>query len=86
MKHDFLMGAVAMGLSTASLFLLRYWKETRDRLFAFFALAFLVLSANRLLLVLLREQQEHSVWPYLIRLVAFLLILAAIIDKNLRRN
>lgn len=86
MNYDFLMGAVAMGFATASLFFLRYWKETRDRFFAMFALALFVLAVNRVLLVLLHEREEYTLVPYLVRLLAFVLILAAILDKNLRRN
>jgi Family of unknown function (DUF5985) len=81
----FLMGAIAMGFGAAGLFFLRYWRETRDRLFAWFGLAFFVLAANRAMLVVMHEDREASLLPYLVRLLAFLIILAAILDKNLRR-
>ena len=85
MINYFLMGAIAMGFATAGLFFLRYWRESGDRLFAWFATAFFVLAANRALLVFMHEDREVSLGPYLVRLLAFLIIVAAILDKNLRR-
>ena len=85
MTSQFLMGAIAMGFGTAGLFFLRYWRESRDRLFGWFGVAFFVLAFNRALPVLLHENREATLLPYLVRLLAFLIILAAILDKNLRR-
>lgn len=79
---SFVAGAICLAYLVAGLFFLKFWKETRDRLFAMFAVAFAVLAANRALLVLLREVHEAHSWLYLVRLVAFALILAAILDKN----
>jgi hypothetical protein len=84
--EDFLRGAVAMGFLVATAFFLRFWRESRDRLFALFAVAFLLLATNRLLLVLLQEQRETSLAPYVVRLLAFAIILVAILDKNFRRT
>lgn len=82
--ETFLQGSICTGFIIAGLFFLRYWKETRDRLFLLFALAFLVLGLNRILLAVDAELQEDHHGLYLIRLAAFLLIIAAIVDKNLR--
>jgi hypothetical protein len=81
MEHV-IMGAIAMGSSVAALFFLRFWRDTGDRLFAMFAAAFLLLGITRLGLALSPEELEgHTHW-YWVRLVAFLLILVAIVDKN----
>lgn len=77
-----LSGAIAMGYAVASLFFLRFWRGTHDRLFLIFGGAFAVLGIQRLALVLSRELAEDQTVLYLVRLVAFLLILWAIIDKN----
>ena len=79
--EDFLMGAVAMALATIGLYFLRFWRETGDRLFAIFCLSFWLLAASRVMLVVIPPEEEDS-WVYLIRLVAFALIIAAVLDKN----
>lgn len=81
-----LRGAVAMGFWVAGLFFLRFWRQTRDRLFALFALAFFILSVNRAGLAISALRGETADYQYWIRLVAFLLILAAILDKNRPRR
>ena len=78
-------GAILMGYLVTGLFFLRFWRETRDRLFLIFAVAFVILGTQRLALVLTREMLETQTGLYLIRLFAFLLILGAIIDKNRSR-
>lgn len=75
-------GAIVMGYIVVGLFFGRFWKQSRDRLFAFFALAFFILGAQRLVLALTTQTNEGSLLLYVIRLLAFGLILAAIIDKN----
>lgn len=81
----YLQGCISAGCAIAGLFFLRYWKATRDRLFMLFALAFFTLALNRLLMAVFAQFQEHSYHLYLVRLAAFLLIIAAIVDKNLQR-
>ncbi len=80
---DFVAGALAMGYFVAGLFFLRFWRDTTERLFAYFAVAFWLLAAQRVALVLLSHQTpDELVWLYAIRLAAFLLILGGILDKN----
>lgn len=76
-------GAMVMGYLVAGLFFLRFWRDTRDRLFAIFAGAFWLLAVQRgVLTVVAHQGDEGAVGIYGLRLVAFLLILYAIIDKN----
>jgi hypothetical protein len=75
-------GLLAAGYLVAALFFMRFWRESGDRLFAMFAAAFVLLTVQRVLLALQVSLMEDEVWSYVIRLVAFLLILFAIIDKN----
>jgi hypothetical protein len=83
----FSAGAITLGYAVAGLFFLRFWRDTRDRLFLLFALAFFVLSANRVGAAWLGSPAEppgyHVYW---IRFAAFALILVAIIDKNRQRG
>jgi hypothetical protein len=80
---EFVSGATMLACLAIGLFFFRYWRETADRLFGIFALAFWVFAVNRFLLLLLDEEQE--VWVYASRAAAFLLIIAAIVDKNRAR-
>jgi len=78
----FLHGMLAMACLVASLFFLRYWRSTGDRLFFIFAIAFLLMCATRVVAALLAAEGTHHTYVYTIRFVAYLLILAAIVDKN----
>jgi uncharacterized membrane protein HdeD (DUF308 family) len=75
-------GAIVAAYAVVGLFFLRFWTETGDRLFGIFAIAFWMLGVQRLLLALQLDPTEGHVWVYLLRLLAFVLILAAIVDKN----
>lgn len=75
-------GMLVAAYAVASLFFLRFWNETRDRLFGIFAGAFFLLGLQRLLLALMETSPGGTVWLYGIRLLAFVLILGAIVDKN----
>ena len=78
----FLMGAIMACYGVAGLFFLKFWRETRDRLFAMFALAFWILSINYLLLTPAPNADEVLPGHYIVRAFAFLLILVGIADKN----
>ncbi len=77
-----LAGAILLGLLVSALFFLRFWRKTTDRLFVWFAAAFLMLAAERVLLVWGRGVTEAHPSVYLVRLCAFGLIIGALIDKN----
>lgn len=66
----------------AGLFFLRFWRESGDRLFAFFGAAFGLMALSWTLLALYHPTDEARPYIYAIRLVAFLLIIVGIIDKN----
>ena len=84
MSH-FTSGAIGMGYAVAALFFLRFWRTTKDRLFALFAASFSVLALHRVALLVFEGDAEHQPHIYLARLVAYLLILFAIHDKNRSR-
>ena len=77
-----LLGAIAMASPVAALFSLRFWRQTRDRLFLFFALSFFVEGVNRVVPGLVRHPNEEQPFFYWVRLFSFLLIVIAILDKN----
>ena len=73
-----------MASLVVAMFFLRFWRDTRDRLFAMFALAFLLLAASRLGLAMMNDTYEGNTSWYWVRLAAFTIILVAIADKNRR--
>lgn len=81
----FLWGAIAMSNLVAGLFFLRFWRQTRDRMFAALGAAFLVFALNYLGLAAFQPASEDRHLVYLVRLVAFAIIIAGIVDKNLRK-
>jgi hypothetical protein len=82
----FALGAIAMGCAIASLFFFRFWRGTRDRFFLWFGASFLIEAINRAIFALSGVRQEEAQLYYLIRLVSYLLILWAVIEKNLPRH
>jgi hypothetical protein len=81
--NAFINGVVTMGHFTAGLFFLRFWKRLQDRLFLFFAAAFWLFGGIRLLTIFQADQEHPLYW---LRLTGYLIILAAVADKNLRRQ
>ena len=71
-----------MGCFIASLFFLGFWRRSRDRFFVIFAVSFLLLGVSWFILVLNGPANEFYPPVYLTRLVAFLLIIVALVDKN----
>ena len=76
------MGVIATTSITAAIFFLRFWKRTRDSLFLAFAVAFLIEGVNRIAVLEVERPNEGSPWTYVVRLIAFLIILAGILNKN----
>jgi hypothetical protein len=81
-EYDFLAGAVAFGFVVCGLFFLRFWRRTRDPFFIAFALAFALLGVSQAVLALANIPTEDRGAIFVIRLVAFALILITIIRKN----
>jgi hypothetical protein len=81
---QFLWGALTMAGWVAGLFFLQYWRATRDRLFAFFAVAFWLLALSWMVLGAFEIQTETRHYVYVIRLLAFLVLIVGILDKNRR--
>lgn len=83
---QFFLGAIAMASLVAALFFLRFWRDTGDRFFLFFAAAFGMEVINRTALALGELSEETEPILYMVRLFSFLLILAAIVNKNRRKR
>lgn len=77
-------GMLVAGYVVAALFFLRFWTQSRDRLFVMFAAAFGLLAIQRLALTVSGAPIEDQTMFYVLRLLAFGIIAFAIIDKNRR--
>ena len=85
MNH-FLSGMIVIGYLVAGVFFLRFWRDTRDRLFVMFGTAFFILAIQRVGLEIWHDVPERTTPWYFVRLLAFLIILLAIVDKNRPRK
>lgn len=77
-----LSGAIGFGYLAIAFFFLRHWRTTRDRLFAYFSVAFAVLSCQRVAMTVLDPIHEDTLPAHVLRLIAYLTIAWAILDKN----
>ncbi|HEX3699944.1 MAG TPA: DUF5985 family protein [Phenylobacterium sp.] len=82
----FTSGAVSTASIIAALFFLKFWRRTRDGLFLAFAAAFVLMAINQAAPLLLGIPDEAVGGVYLFRLAAFLLIIWAILSKNIPRR
>lgn len=81
---DLLAGGTAVACLAIGLFFLRFWRDSRDRLFLAFAVAFWSFALNRLVLAALDRDHEARVLVYSLRAAAFVVVIAAIVDRNRR--
>jgi hypothetical protein len=83
---SFLQAVAATAAWLNGVFFFRFWRESRDELFAFFGGAFWILGLSWALLSLFSPAQEARPYVYGLRLIAFLLIIIAIVRKNRRQE
>jgi hypothetical protein len=77
-------GAVTMGCVVVGLIFLRHWRDSTDRLFLMFALAFGILAVDYAVLAVVSFGDEWRPYVFSVRLIAFGLIVFGIIEKNRR--
>ena len=83
MEAYFLAGAICTLFVMVATYFLKFWRRTGDSLFIFFSIAFFLLAIERFLIALFVGRTTVS-YVYLIRLLAFCLIIAAFVRKNRR--
>lgn len=79
---ELMSGLITMAYFVAGLFFLRFWSRSHERLFIYFAAAFWILAVQRLALALTSERVEEDTAFYVLRLVAYLVLLVGIWQKN----
>jgi uncharacterized membrane protein len=82
--NDFITGAIVALCGVAALYFWHFRRQTGERFFALFAFAFATLGLNFTLLAVGDRESEFRPGLYLVRLAAFLLIIAAIVEQNRR--
>jgi len=80
--YQLITGMLTILSLVAALFFTMSWRRSGDRFFLIFALAFTLLGIERLILGILNLPESPLLSIYIVRLVAFLLIIIAIVDKN----
>jgi hypothetical protein len=83
---EFLSGAVTLGFAVAAGFFFSFWRKTADRLFLAFCAAFALFALNQLLAAALVVVIEPGSLIYILRVLGFVIIIAAIVDKNRPRT
>jgi hypothetical protein len=85
MSYGFLLGIIVTASLVASAYFFKFWRQTRDPLFLGFAAAFAIESVNRTCFLFVARPESGSVGLYTVRLLSYLLILAAIAYKNKKK-
>jgi hypothetical protein len=80
---EMLSGALLFSYLIAGAYFFRFWRRIGDRLFLHFAAAFWLFALNQLATSLPSVTDETVGYEYLLRVLGFVLILVAIVDKNL---
>ena len=81
---QFMYGGLFVMCLAVGFFFLRFWYLQRDRFFVLFATAFWAMGSSWGVHLVYASSSETGPNVYVFRIVAFLLIIAAIIDKNRR--
>lgn len=84
--REFLWGGCAMLSAVAALYFWKFFRTTGDRLFATFCLAFGSLALHWTALAWITPHDDTRHYFYVLRLIAFLLILFAVVEKNRKRG
>jgi hypothetical protein len=79
---EFLSGALMTSFLVATAYFVRFWQRTSDRLFLYFAIAFILLALNQVVLFAMGAEDELRGYVYVLRVSGFVLILVGILGKN----
>jgi Family of unknown function (DUF5985) len=79
---EMMSGALLLSYVIAGAYFFRFWRRIRDRLFLHFALAFWLFASNQLVTSILDVRDDTSGYEHLLRILGFVLIIVAIVDKN----
>lgn len=81
---EFLDGVAFAGFLAVAVWFVRAWLGSRDRLLLAFAIAFGIFAVNRLLLAATERADETQTVIYVLRAAGFVVIIAAVLERNRR--
>jgi hypothetical protein len=79
--YFFALGSVSTAAFAVGAFFFRFWRRTRDRFFLLFAIAFWLMGSTWAAIAFI-PHDEGSYAIYVVRLLAYLSIIVAIVEKN----
>ena len=82
MIEGFLLGVIVTASLVSGAYFLKFWSQTRDFLFLGFGAAFIIEGLNRISFLFVGDSSGDNPVIYSVRLLSYLLILAAIASKN----
>jgi hypothetical protein len=80
----FMHGAITLACFLIAAKFVKFWRTSKDRFFLWFSSAFFVFAVGWIIRGFATTEGDHAHFVFVPRLVAFLLIIAAILDKNRR--
>ena len=84
LTNQFLWGALWIASWACAVVFAKFWTMSRDRLFQAFAVAFALLGLHWLGLGLVNPGEETRHYLHVVRLLAYLILIAGIVDRNRR--
>lgn len=86
---SFLAGIAAATFLASALYFFKFWRASRDRFFYWFGIACFLLGMERVMLLYIlpfngieQRPPEAQAWVYLARMLAYILIMWAVIQRN----
>ena len=79
---EMLSGALLFSYFIAGIHFVRFWRRTSDKLFLHFAVAFWLFALNQIVASIPVVTDETAGYEYLLRVLGFIVILVAIVQKN----
>jgi hypothetical protein len=88
--EQFLSGVAMASFAGSGLFFLKFWRSSKDKFFLYFSIGFWLLSFDRILLLVKgalhpapsAQIPESVAMMYLIRLLAYVVLIYAIVERN----
>lgn len=79
----FISGAVAFSFVVAAIFFLKFWRKSADLLHLCLGIAFILFALNQIASEWISPDNARGGFTFVLRAMGFLIILGAILYKNL---